>query len=216
VLGFAIVVLFEDQRAADASVHSETTALAQLYRSTDLFPPADRVRMGKAIARYAIAVRELEWPLMRTGEESERAHDLLGTLYRDVEEMKPRTQVQQAFYGQAVGSLGALVAARRDRLTAGSEQLPDVFQVLLIGGAAVLIGFLYFFGSRNFRAQLAMIAGVAGVLAFSLLLTLMLAYPFSGQISVSNNAFRLGIVGQLDPNTGKPTGSSCFRCGGPP
>jgi hypothetical protein len=61
-----------------------------------------------------------------------------------------------------------------------------------------------------------MIAGVAGVLAFSLLLTLMLAYPFSGQISVSNNAFRLGIVGQLDPNTGKPTGSSCFRCGGPP
>jgi len=216
VLGFAIVVLFEDQRAADASVHNETTALAQLYRASDVFPPANRVRLGKTIARYALAVREQEWPLMQTGEESLRAHDLLGTLYQDVESVKPKTQVEQMFYSQALSSLAALVAARRDRLSAGSEQLPGVFEVLLIGGAVVLVSFLYFFGSRNFRAHLAMIAGVAGVLAFSLLLTIMLAYPFSGQVSVSSNAFRIGIVGQLDPNTGKPSGSGCYKCSGPP
>jgi hypothetical protein len=216
VLGFAIVVLFEDQRAADASVHAETTALAQLYRSTDTFPPAARVRIGKHIAQYALAVRTIEWPLMRNGEESLRAHDLLSTLYRDVETVNPKTTVQQNFYGQAVSSLSALVAARRDRLTAGSEQLPGVFQVLLVGGGVVMVLFLYFFGSRNFGAHLAMVAGVSGVLAFSLLLTLILAYPFSGQIAVSSNPFRLGIVGTLDPSTGRPSGNSCFKCGGPP
>jgi hypothetical protein len=216
VLGFVIVVLFEDFRSADADVHAETTALAQLYRATDLFPPAARAQLGKTVAQYALAVRNDEWRLMRNGQESERAHDLLGTLYRDVETTDARTFRQQTFYSQAVISLSALVAARRDRLSAASEQLPQIFQVLLLGGAVVIVVFLFFFGSHNFRAHLLMIGAVAGVLAFSLLLTLMLAYPFSGQLSVSSDPFRLGIVGQLDPHTGLPTGHSCFNCNSGP
>jgi hypothetical protein len=216
VLGFAIVVLYEDLRAADASVHAETTALAQLYRSTDVFPPAARARVGKTVAQYALAVRTDEWHLMRNGQESERAHNLVGNLYSDIEALSPRTFRQQTFYSQAVNSLAALVAARRDRLSDATEQLPEIFQILLVGGGAVIIVFLFFFGSHNFRAHLVMIGAVSGVLAFSLLLTLMLAYPFSGSLSVSSDPFRLGIVGQLNPHTGLPSGRTCFNCNSGP
>jgi uncharacterized protein DUF4239 len=212
VLGFAIVVLYEDMRAADASVAAETTALAQLYRSTDVFPPAARIRVGKTVAQYALAVRTDEWRLMRNGQESTRAHDLLGTLYGDVESLAPKGFRQQTSYSQAVNSLAALVAARRDRLTDAAQQLPQIFQILLLGGGVVIVVFLLFFGSHNFRAHLVMIGAVAGVLSFSLALTLMLAYPFSGQLSVSSDPFRLGIVGQLNPHTGLPTGRTCFNC----
>ena len=64
-------------------------------------------------------------------------------------------------------------------------------------------------------AHVAMVAGVAGVLAFSLLLVLLLAFPFSGDVTVSNAPFKLGIVGQLSPVTGTPT-PGCEGCSGPP
>jgi hypothetical protein len=212
VLGFVIVVLFEDLRAANQSVKDESTALAQLYRATDLFPHGARIGVGKAVAQYAITVRTDEWPLMRTGKESERAHLLLGSIYSEIESVTPKTDAQNIFYAQAVDKLGVLVAARRTRLNASTEELPGVFQVLLLGGGLVLLLFLYFFGMTNFRAHLVMVVGVASVLAFSLLLALMLAYPFSGQIAVSSEPFKLGIIGRLDANTGLPRPGPCNNC----
>lgn len=216
VLGFAIVVLFEDFRAADQAVKTETTALAQLYRDADMFPPQDRAQLGKAIALYGIAVRDQEWALMRDGHESLRAHNLLGTMYADVERVKPETEVQKTFYAQAVGALANLVAARRDRLNAANESLPTAFQVLLLGGGVVLVVFLFFFGMTNVRSHLVMIVGVSAVLAFSLLLVLMLAYPFSGRVAVSSDPFKLGIIGRLSPITGLPSPGPCDNCFGPP
>jgi hypothetical protein len=67
----------------------------------------------------------------------------------------------------------------------------------------------------NRRAQLLLGIGVASVMAFSLLLVLELAYPFSGDIAVSSDPFRLGIVGELSPETGMPVQSGCFRCAPP-
>lgn len=216
VLGFAIVVLFEDYRAADQSVKDETTALAQLYRDTDLFPAAVRADVGRTIAQYGIAVRTLEWPLMRDGHESRRAHDLLGALYKEVESVTPRTDDQKAFYSQAVVTLGTLVSARRVRLNAADESLPTPFQVLLVGGALVLIVFLFFFGMTNVRAHLLMVTAVSTVLTFSLLLVLLLAFPFSGQVSVSSSPFRLGVIGSLSPVTGQVLPGACDNCFGPP
>ena len=218
VLGFAIVVLFEDFRAADQSVKDETTALAQLYRTTDLFPPHARANVGKAIAQYRDAVRTLEWPLMRDGEESLRAHNLFGTIYTQIENVKPKphTDVQNVFYGETVSALNELVAARRTRLNAATEALPSPFQVLLLGGGFVLILFLYFFGMNNKRAHLLMVAGVSGVMAFSLLLVLLLAFPFSGHVTVSSEPFKLGIIGQLSPVTGLARPGPCDNCFGPP
>src|ERR1700716_3472185 len=124
VLGFAIVVLFESFRAADQSVKAETTALAQVYRSTDLFPTADHANVGKAIARYALAVRTIEFRLMRDGHESQRAHDLFGGIFTSIEQARPKTDVQKAFYQEAVARLDDLLAARRSRLNASVETLP--------------------------------------------------------------------------------------------
>lgn len=212
VLGFAIVVLFEDFRSADASVKDETTALAQVYRSAGGFSAADRARIGRSIARYSLAVRKDEWPLMREGLESQRAHDLLGTIYSAVESVPLHDAKQETLFGNATAALGDVVAARRTRLSNAGQTLPPVFQVFLLGGTAVVLVFLWFFGMRNTRAQLLLVAGVAGVMAFSLLLALELAYPFSGDIAVSSNPFQLGIVGELSPTTGLPTGHACFQC----
>jgi hypothetical protein len=212
VLGFAIVVLFEDFRSADASVKDETTALAQVYRDAGVFSPPDQARIGRAIARYSLAVREDEWPLMRDGAESQKAHDLLGTIYDAVEAAHLNGTKQETLFGAATGALGDVVAARRTRLSNASQTLPPVFQVFLLGGTAVLLVFLWFFGMRNMRAHLLLVAGVAATMAFSLLLALELAYPFSGDIAVSSNPFRLGIIGELSPETGLPTGQPCFQC----
>jgi hypothetical protein len=212
VLGFAIVVLFEDFRAADASVKDETTALAQIYRSATGMRPADTRRVGRAIARYSIAVRNDEWPLMRDGLESAQAHQLLGGIYSAVDDSTVVSSKQQVLYSNMTSSLGDVVAARRTRLADASQTLPGVFQVFLLFGIVVLLSFLWFFGMRNRHAQLLLAIGVASVMAFSLLLVLELAYPFSGDIAVSNEPFKLGVVGQLSPKTGIPVQSGCFRC----
>lgn len=102
------------------------------------------------------------------------------------------------------------------RLNAATATLPSPLQVLLLAGGLLLIVFLSAFGMTNVRAHLLMVAGVAGVMAFSLLLALLLAFPCSGDVTVSQAPSTLGVLGQLDPATGLVRPGPCDNCFGPP
>jgi hypothetical protein len=197
VLAFVIVALYEQFQDADANVREEATEVSQIYRVSRAFPLAVADEIRGELVDYVETVVGPEWKLMAEGEFSARAWQDVDALYETFQAYEPQTERESAFYGEAVSKLDELVAARRQRLHAAEESLPVPFQVMIIGGALVLIGFMYFVGLASARVQMTMTVGVAALIAFNLLLIVLLDHPFSGGVGVSDRAFHEGALAHL-------------------
>lgn len=192
VLAFVIVSMYEDFRKAGGDVRLEATAIAKVYRDSRGFSPSAAARLRTNIGDYIYIVQHDEWSAMSHGHESEAAWNSLNSLYANLQSYEPKTESQKVFYAEAVARLNDLAGARRERLNDNEESLPLTFEILLVGGAVLLLMFTFFFRMQSARMHAAMVVAVAALLGFNLLLALVLDYPFSGQIVVSNHAFTQG------------------------
>ena len=78
--------------------------------------------------------------------------------------------------------LDQLTQARRARIVMASGIVPGVVWAVLFFGAALTIGFTFFFGTENLRAQ-ALMTGALAVLIFSGLLIIVADRPpFAGTV----------------------------------
>jgi Protein of unknown function (DUF4239) len=192
VLAFVIVSLYEDFRKAGNDVRTEATALAKVYRDSQAFSPPAAQRVKTAVGDYIYVVQHDEWPAMAHGRESEEAWNALASIYAALRNYQPVTVSQKVFYTETVARVNDVTGARRERLNDNEESLPLTFEVLLVGGAVLLLAFTFLFGMRSARMHAAMVVALAALLGFNLLLALVLDFPFSGKVVVSNSAFTQG------------------------
>ncbi len=86
--------------------------------------------------------------------------------------------------------LDAVTQARRARLHLAAGVVPGVVWMVLICGAALTVGFTFFFGAENLHAQVLM-TGVLSVLAFMALMVIVsIDHPFTGPSSVEDEPLR--------------------------
>jgi hypothetical protein len=194
VLAFVIVALYEDHQTAKGVVQQEATEVEQIHRGSEAFPDDVGQRIRGELDGYVRIVMTTEWELMEDGESSPDAWARVDALYSTLQGYRPETESESAFYGEAVAKLDDLVAARRERLHFAEESLPGTFQALIIGGAVLLIGFMFFIGIQNLRIQMTMIVGLAALVGVNLLLVVLLDHPFSGDVSVSNHPFEETVI----------------------
>ena len=77
---------------------------------------------------------------------------------------------------------------RRERRVMADGIVPAIIWVVLFGGAFLTIGFTFFFGAENLRAQSVM-TGALSVLIFAGLLTVVaIDHPFAGTVKVGPEA----------------------------
>jgi hypothetical protein len=70
----------------------------------------------------------------------------------------------------------------------GSVRLGAIIWVVLFGGAFLTIGFTFFFGAENLRAQ-SLMTGALSILIFAGLLTVVaIDHPFAGTVKVGPGA----------------------------
>jgi hypothetical protein len=100
-----------------------------------------------------------------------------------------------------------LIKARRSRVLAAGEHLPDVvWQILLLAGA-VAVGYTYLFGAHSFRIHLTITGLIAATISLVFVLIIALDYPFRGEVSVSDEAFlsvKATASGAIEAEAGKP------------
>jgi hypothetical protein len=78
--------------------------------------------------------------------------------------------------------------ARRERLVMAAGVVPALIYAVLFGGAFLTVGFTFFFGTENLRAQVLM-TGALSILIFAGLLTVVAyAHPFAGAVKVGPEA----------------------------
>ncbi len=82
LLGFTIVVAWEQFSSAEANVSNEASTLITMYRQTVGMPVAEQTQMRELLRNYAKAVEGPEWEnAIRAGGGTESARDALNEMY---------------------------------------------------------------------------------------------------------------------------------------
>lgn len=194
MLALVIVSLYGSFEQAGSDIRTEASTISMVYRDSRGFDPPVAAAVKAEIAGYIAHVIGPEWRDLRNGNESQVAWEDLHRMYTTLQAYTPRTLPQRTFYSEVVGRLNDLVAARRARLNGAEQSIPPTFELLLLGGAVLVLAFTFLFGVRSPRLHASMILAVAVLLGFNLLVALVLDYPYSGQVRVSNAPYTQGAL----------------------
>ena len=212
VLALVIADLSGNLKDASSKVSAEASALSALARATPAFPSGPRGSIRKAVDEYVHAVIEDEWPRMKWGQQSPRAFAALEGLYATVRGFEPSTQVEQAFYNSTVDNLRDITLSRRERLQQSAEGLSSLLRTLLVVGGIVFIVLAFPASARRLRTRVVIVGAATAFVSFAYLLTMVLDYPYAGEISVDNSPYKTGALNEFWSlhSTPRPLDSGVF------
>lgn len=184
LLAFVVVVTWQQFEDARTATDTEAAQIAGLYRTSVAFP-AGGARMRSALRAYTRSVVDDEWPEMAEHHRESRRTDVaLVRVWAALRAVRPRGTSQEMFYQEAVTRLVDTSELRQNRVLRSGTQLPVPVWVVLIAGAAISVGFTYFFGVQSFVAQALMVGALAAITGLVLFLILSLDLPFTGDVGV--------------------------------
>jgi hypothetical protein len=184
LLAFAVLVVWEKLNEAESNAALEAGAAAAIFRLAEGMESPAAAEVHAAMAAYVEAAIEADWPAMARGGESPEAVSALSDVYRALLRYSPSGARGGALLAECLAQLDTLTQARRARIVVAEGIVPGVIWFTLFFGALVTIGFTFFFGTENLRAQ-ALMTGALAVLIFSgLIVIIALDRPFAGTVKV--------------------------------
>ena len=188
MLAFAVIVVWEKFNDAEKDVAQEAGAATMIYRLSEGIPAAPGNAIRGALVAYLNAAIADDWPAMEQGTTSPVVTRALNSLYTAVLGFNSSDNRDTALLSEILYQLDQITQARRARDVMASGNVPAIIWLGLFGGAFVAIGFTFFFGSENLRAQ-SMMTGALSILIFSaLLIVIAIDYPFAGNVKVEPHA----------------------------
>jgi hypothetical protein len=184
LLAFAVVVVWQKFEDADNAVAREAGAAATIYRLADGIGDKPGTALRDKMSAYLDAVIADDWPAMGRGKVSLAATSALNGVYAALLTYSPGDRRGGAAMTEILRQLDQITAARRDRLVMASGVVPGVVWLVLLGGAAITIGFTFFFGTENLRAQCLMTGALSLLIFAGLLIIVAIDRPFTGSVSV--------------------------------
>jgi len=194
LLAFVVIVVWEKFSDAEDDVSREAGAAATIYRLVEGIDGDPGPSMRTAMTGYLEAAAKDDWASMRVGKASPVATHALDRMYEIVLTYKPADSRGAAILSEILRQLSVITEARRGRLVKAAGIVPDVIWCVLYGGAMLTVGFTFFFGAENLRAQ-SMMTGALGLLIFSALLVIVsIDHPFAGAVRVEPHALHDVVV----------------------
>ena len=180
LLSFVVVLVWQQYDAAGTNANHEAGAVADLLHITYELPEPLRNDAQRDLLQYARLMLSDEWPQMNAGHFSVKAEELAHHIFFEISDFIPRTSRAANLQASALTRLNVFFDARRERLHDNIWSLPGILWTSLIAGAALTIGFTFFFSAADFRVHLVMTAGLAILIAVLFVLIIELDFPFRG------------------------------------
>lgn len=188
LLAFAVIVVWEKFSDAEVDVAQEAGAAATIYRLTNGIAAKSGNALSEGVSHYLKVAISDDWPAMEQGTEGIEVTHALNDLYAALLAYNPEDRRGAAIFSEVLHQLDLVTQARRARLVMAAGVVPGIVWSVLFGGALLTIGFTFFFGTINVRAQ-AMMTGALALLIFSgLLVIVAIDRPFSGPVKVGPEA----------------------------
>ena len=188
LLAFAVIVVWEKYSDAEERVATEAGAAASLYRLAEGMEGDARAAVRKQLTAYLESAIANDWPAMERGKASPETTRALADLYAAALTFRPADFRGAMLMEETLRQIDLLTEARRARVVKSAGAVPPVLWPVLVAGAVLTVGFTFFFGTENLRAQ-AIMTGALTVLIFSgLLVIVSIERPFAGTVKVHPEA----------------------------
>lgn len=193
LIAFIVVDVYETFSRAGEVATAEANQLSNLmFDSAGL--PADVAKTVRAdLGKYIEIVVKKEWPNQQAGKVDESGFedgwDALARISTTLATFDSPDAGANVNKSEMLRAVNALIRARRARILAAGEHLPNiVWQILIVAGAAAVF-YTYLFGAHDFRIHLGITGLVSATIALAFVLIVALDYPFRGEVSVGDDAF---------------------------
>ncbi len=192
LLGLLVANSVQDYHDLKATSSNEANAIGNIYRiSRAIDNDESRARIGQLCTDYTAAVVDTEWALMKSQQTCPKAWEDYQDLWNAVSGFSPVGDRENNLQSAMLSSMQVLGETRRQRAVACTSSLSLPLWIAIGFGSASTLIFAYFFIRR--RMKLSVI--VTSLVAFSLMLNVWLldAYssPYSGDLQIQPDMFRL-------------------------
>lgn len=194
VIAFVAVGVYSAMDKGDAIASAEANSLSSLVFDSAGLPAELGARVRNDVEAYIDTVVSKEWPSQKAYhmEESNFTEGwaLLRRIGVDLANYEPANMGQTTVKEEMLHGINEVFSARSARLLAANAHLPDATWQMMICGLILVMVYLYLFGPHSFKIHMVVTAltMVAIGLVFSLIIAL--DYPFRGDLSVDDEAFR--------------------------
>ncbi len=188
LLAFAIIVVWEKFNDSENVVAKEAGAATTIYRLSEGLNGDRRTALRGALNAYLSAAIDKDWPAMERGTLDPGVTVALSNIYVTLVNGRAGAAPDAVLMTEILRQLDEISVARRARFVTADGNVPEILWFVLFGGAIVTVGFTFFFGTPNLRAQ-ALMTGALAALVFSALLTvIVIDHPFAGSVRVEPEA----------------------------
>jgi hypothetical protein len=184
LLAFAIVVVWEKFNAAENDVAKEASAAATVYRLSEGLNAEHRAAVRGAVAAYLKDVINKDWPAMERGTGDPDVTSALTNVYTVVLNSRAGDRSNEFLLTEILRQLDNISLTRRTLLVSADGNVPEILWFVLVGGAIITVGYTFFFGTPNLRAQSLMTGALSAVVFSGLLTAVVIDHPFAGSVKV--------------------------------
>lgn len=177
---FVLLLAFQSYLNAKRNAETEAGSTQELFLLSEYFDSPARERLENDLICYARAVVFDEWPRMRHQQSSAVVDGWDLALERAIHEVSVTTGQDAAEYAEWLDQRALRDQGRRERLQEAIPFVPTLLWLALIGGAALLIGYVCLFANPRIRLwpQLAVVGAVAAVASINLSVVRFLDRPY--------------------------------------
>lgn len=193
LIAVIVVDVWETASKADEIATAEANTLSNLLLDSNGLPPNVAGGVRADIEKYVDLVIKSEWPSQQAGRTPEKVYEpgwsVLGHLATQLAVFEPASMGQNADKAEMLRTTNDLIKARRIRILAAADHMPDTIWTILLIAGVVAVVYTYLFGAHSFGIHLAVTGLIATSIALVFVLIIALDYPFRGDVSVSDEAF---------------------------
>lgn len=202
LLGFTVVVAWEQFSSADTNVASEASTLTTMYRQTVAMPEPEQTQLRQLLRKYATAVEGPEWDKQDVGGTSDTARAAITQMYRVFGSQQPGA-ASSPVDGEFLGQLTVLASDRNTRILDSKPRIPVLLWAGLIFGGVVLVALTGFVYLESERAHAILSSTVAVLLGLLLFIVFWLDHPFGSELGITPAPFRhsLEVFDAIDQGT---------------
>jgi hypothetical protein len=210
IAGFMVITLWEQYVTAGDTVQNETVSLRDVVQFSGAFGPAAQGKIRQLVVRYANSVATVEWQSMAKGDGSPVAQNDFDQLITAIQGLNVHNPTQEEFLSTMLAQVDDVGKDRQQRLELSGQNVPAILWLTVILASVVTLGFCLMFGIKSAPLNYIMVASAAILIGASLVLILLLEYPFSGTVAVRPTPFE-HVVQDLRLASGTSTSQSGFN-----
>jgi hypothetical protein len=191
---FVVITVWINFDKSNSNVQLEANYLVDIYKDSEALSPDFHQKVTIVLQEYQQAVIDYEWRMMARGQMSPKVEKLMNQIWTLYTTYQPKNPTEQSFFDESIRKLNSFRELRRQRIMDAKSGLQPLLWFVLIVGGLCTISFTFLFGTENTKAHIIMAVLLSVIISLLLFTIMEMDYPFTGNIAVSPEPFRMIIL----------------------